>query len=221
MFDDIRAAKLELLRWETEAKRNEAAYSALKLEEAEREMAMARASFNDENTLMFANVIDGETVYQAIRTLDMYSRRTPGCTLTILLDSPGGEIYAGFKLYDYIQELRARGHKVVVKVIGKAHSHGVTILQAADERIMTENAFLLIHEIQMAGIEGNYSQVYKQGKGRVDKYMDKLLNIWASRSTLSKRSIKSKYANNDWEMDAEEALKHGFIDSIQSPPSKS
>jgi ATP-dependent protease ClpP protease subunit len=220
VFDDIRAAKLALLEVEIEAKTNEAAYSALKLEEAQREMAMARASFQEQNTLVFSNVIDNETVYQAMRTMEMYSRRSPGCDITIILDSPGGDIYSGFKLYDYLQEIRARGHKVTIKVIGAAQSHAVTVLQAADERVITENSFILIHEAQMSGLEGNYTQVFTQGKERMDKFHQKLLNILSGRSNLSKAQIKRRWVNKDWLLDAEEALKHGFVDTIQSPPSQ-
>jgi ATP-dependent Clp protease protease subunit len=219
-LDDLRDARLRLLEAEILAKHNEAEYARVKLEEASRELAMASASFMEDNILLFGNVIDENTVAQAMRTLEMYSRRTPGCDITIILDSPGGSVSAGFRLYDYIQELRLRGHYITVKVMGSAFSHGVTILQAADERIMTENAFLLIHETQIDGASGNFTQVYTEGRERVKMYQDKLLNVLASRSTKSKAYIAKKWKNSEWFMNAEEALRNGFIDSIQSPPSE-
>jgi ATP-dependent Clp protease protease subunit len=149
----------------------------------------------------------------------MYSRRQPGCDITICLNTNGGEMIAGFYLYDYLQELRSRGHHLTVKVFGGAFSHGVTILQAADRRVISENATLLIHEAQLEELSGNYSQIFKQGKGRLDKYQDKLLTILAARSTMSKARIKNRWSNNDWTLTAEEALKYGFVDEIQSAPS--
>ena len=50
----------------------------------------------------------------------------------------------------------------------------------------------------------------------VEKFQDKALDILTSRSHMSRRVLQNKWKKTDWYMDADEALKHGFIDRIEA-----
>ena len=62
--------------------------------------------------------------------------------ITIIMNSIGGDVYHGLAIYDAIQACKC---KVVIKIFGQAFSMGAIILQAADERLLSPNARLMIH----------------------------------------------------------------------------
>jgi len=213
--DELRAARVRLLTAEAEAKECEVAFGKLKIEEATRALELEKAQGAENRILTFATEVATDTVTNAIRTLDVWSRATPGCDLQINLTTLGGDIYSCFRFVDYIEELKKRNHKVIVKVMGNALSAGSAILQAATERVMTPNSWLLIHEAQIGELSGNFTQVSEASK-QIKRHQEQLIKLLASRSTLSAKQIRSKWTNADWYLDAEEALSYGLIDRIEA-----
>lgn len=211
--DELREARLDLLRAQTRHESLEADYAELKLDELKRETAVAKNTGAEENIFTFASEINEKTVYQAIQTLGIFSRRNPGCHITMYLTSNGGQGMAGFALFDYIRELRAKGHTVTIHALGYAMSMAVTLLQAADERVLSKNGFILIHEASFDPGHGSYSDHADQVK-RTEMLQDKVFAALAERSTLSVAQIKRKATKNEWQLDAEEALRVGLIDRI-------
>lgn len=211
--DELRAARLDLLREQTRHEKFEADYAEMKVAELARESAVSSNSAPEDNILTFAGEITDKTAYQAIQTLGIFHRRQPGCDITILLTSPGGSGYAGFALFDYLNELREMGHKITIKVLGYAMSMAATLLQAADERIIARNAFLMIHEAGLDPGFGSYAD-QKDRLAHTKRLQDKVFGEIAERSSLSLATIKRKAHKNDWLIDAEEALKHGLVDRI-------
>jgi len=212
-IDELREARLDLLRAQTRHSNFEGDYAELKVAELRREHNVAANSAPEDNILTFAGEITDQTAYKAIQTLGIFHRRDPKCDITILLTSPGGSGYAGFGMYDYINELRELGHKVTIKVLGYAMSMAVTLLQAADERVMAKNAFLLVHEAALDPGFGSYAD-QKDRLAHTKRLQDKVFASLATRSTLTLATIKRRAHKNDWLIDAEEALKLGLVDRL-------
>lgn len=189
------------------------AFGRIQVEEAERNAALERASAHQVHTYTFANVIHNKSVQECIRTLDVWSRQEPGCDITIILNSPGGDAFSGFGLMDFLGELRASGHKITIKVVGAAMSMAVTVLQAADERVIGPNSYLMIHEASLDIGEVSFAEMQDHSK-RTERIQNRVFATLADRSTLSLRAIKAKAKKNDWLLDADEALKYGFVDRI-------
>lgn len=141
------------------------------------------------------------------------SVKDPGCDITIQFNSPGGLVTEGFAFYDFLRELSAKGHHLTTKCLGAAASMGAILMQAGDERVMTPTAFMMVHEIS-GGDEGTVAQL-KDTIAIVERFQDKALDILTKRSSISRLQLKRKWVKTDWFMDAEEALKHGFIDRIE------
>lgn len=214
MFEDIRAARLAQIEAETRHARLEGDYAELKIAEERRKQAVDANSAPEDNILTFAGDISDKSVYTAIQTLGIFSRRTPGCDIKILLSSPGGSVLAGFALYDYINALKDEGgHKVTIQVVGYAMSMAVTVLQAASERIISPNAFLLIHETSGDNGTMTFSQA-KENLKHAEKMQDKMFGALANASNMTVRQLKAKANKSDWLIDSEEALKHGLVDRI-------
>lgn len=95
----------------------------------------------DTRTITFFSEINEETAEKFIKGLHILDNHKSG-TVTIKLSSEGGCVISGFAMYDAI---RAMKNHVRVIVYGECSSMATVVLQAADERILTPNSFLMLH----------------------------------------------------------------------------
>lgn len=177
------------------------------------ELASSEAEGRRNNIYMFYGEVTESKVRECISTLDTWSRLGPQEPITITLCSPGGNILDGYALYDFIQELRGRGHRITVKCIGMGASMGAVLLQAGDDRVITKNSFVMIHE-SSSGIVGTESQIDDHQK-LLKKLTANSDNILCERSNLTKTTLAAKIKRKDCWLNAEEALKLGLVDRIQ------
>lgn len=161
----------------------------------------------------FYDAVGGSSVRAAMKDLGIWSRRDPGENLKIVFNSPGGSVVDGLALYDFIQELKDAGHNVETVALGWAASMGGILLQAGHTRVMGRNAYMLIHEVSSINI-GKTSEMEDELKF-TKRLQDRLLDILAERSTLSKNQIRQRWKRKDWWLDASEALDYGFVDEIR------
>lgn len=161
----------------------------------------------------FLGVVSDSSVASMIHQLGEFSRREPGKDITIVFNSPGGGVFAGLALYDYIKSLQENGHRVVTQTIGKAASMGGILLQAGDERVAGANSYMLIHEVSSSS--GGKTSEMEDDLKFSKRLQDRLLGILAARSSLTVVQIRNRWVKRDWWLDAEEMLKLGFVDRIQ------
>ena len=95
----------------------------------------------DTRTITFFSEINEETAEKFIKSLHILDNHKTG-TVTIKLSSEGGCVSSGFAMYDAI---RAMKNHVRVIVYGECSSMATVVLQAADERCLMPNSFLMIH----------------------------------------------------------------------------
>lgn len=157
--------------------------------------------------------IFGGNVDAWIDMLEHWERRDPGEPIVIRVNSPGGSVLDGFALLDTILRLKRKGHSITTHGIGMIASMATVIMQAGDERVLDKNSWFMIHEVS-AGARGKTSEMRDELKF-IEKLEDRLLDILAERSTLTKRQIKSRWTKTDDWMSADEALKFGFVDKIE------
>lgn len=190
----------------------EAEVAELDAAEKRREDADHRASANQAKTYPFMGAVTSSSVQPCIATLGSWSRREPGCDITIVFNSPGGSVIDGLALYDFIDELKANGHKITTVARGMAASMGGVLLQAGDDRVIGPNCHVLIHEIS-TGMIGKFSEIEDE-IAFCKMLQERLLEILAKRSTLTAKQIKSKWSRKDWWLSAVEAVELGFADRI-------
>lgn len=145
--------------------------------------------------------------------LEHWERRDPGAPITIRINSPGGSVLDGFALLDTILRLRRKGHKITTHGIGMIASMATIIMQAGDERVLDQNAWFMIHEVS-AGTSGKASEMEDQMKFTL-KLQDRLLDILAERSKLTKTQIKRRWKKTDDWMSSDDALALGFVDRVE------
>ena len=207
--EQLECAKLraEIAKLDAETRSAEAHADRSEYEKRERD-----AGADKNGIYHFHSAVTENSVDKAIKTLDVWSRRDPGCDLEIVLNSPGGSVIDGLALYDFILDLRGRGHHVTTKALGYAASMGGILLQAGDKRIVGRHAYVLIHEVSKGAI-GSLTEIEESlefGK----RLQDRLLAILAERSTMTVAQIKRKWKKTDWWLDAEESTNLGFADEI-------
>ncbi len=223
---ELRAARLRLTNLEAtkieaeivslnEATRKviiEADASALHLLQVARNEKDRAADVELQREFHYFSGINSVSVNNCIETLGHWSLRDPGEPMTVIFNSPGGSVFDGFALFDYIQGLRRKGHHVTTKAIGTAASMGGILLQAGDTRVMDKRAYMLIHEIS-AGMSGKASEMEDFGK-LIKRLETTALDILSERSTLTPTQIRTKWKKTDWWLTADEALEFGFVDEV-------
>jgi ATP-dependent Clp protease protease subunit len=195
-----------------ELKRLERRTKELEADAAVRKAAGELADPEQALVYTFFAAVEEDSVRDAVRDLSAWSRRAPGRPIRLVLNSPGGSVLDGLALFDFLGELRARGHHLQLLALGTAASMGGVLLQAGSERLVGRNTFVLVHEVR-GGAIGTSSSLGDTVEfiGRLE---ERLLAILAERSTLTAEQIRERWGRRDWWLSSEEAVALGFADAV-------
>ena len=208
----LEEAELKKLEVETKLLEVQRKAAALELRQEQRKEDDWKAGAYQHRIYNFFGKVDGHSASSCLEELAYWSRRDPECDITIVFNSPGGSVIDGLALYDELLALRDRGHKITTVARGMAASMGAVLLQAGDERIIGKNAHMLIHQISYGAI-GSFGEIEDE-VAFAKQLQDRLLDILAERSTLSRLKIKNRWERKNWWLGSEDVLKHGFADRI-------
>ncbi len=132
----------------------------------------------------------------------------------LIIDSPGGSVSAGNRIYDYIKY----GSKsdVVTVANGRAASMGAFLLAAGKKgkRYATQSSEIMIHQ-PLGGTQGQATEMII-AVNHILKTKDKLTRILADECSKEYETVLNDMERDHW-MDAEEAMKYGIIDRIGFP----
>jgi ATP-dependent Clp protease protease subunit len=130
--------------------------------------------------------------------------------ITILVDSPGGDVYAGFSIFDMIRFVKA---PVRIVGMGLIASAAALILLAVprERRYGLPNSSYLIHQ-PLSGIQGVASDIEIHAR-ELEKTKLRLNEIIAEATGQSLERV-SKDTDRDYWMNAQEALAYGLIEKI-------
>lgn len=214
-------AKLRAEAAKAEAETRKALADAEKAEvsaEKEREKRTKELAGDDYHRVYrFNGSVESASTKTCMAQLTEWSRLDPGCSIEIIFSSPGGSIIDGMALFDFTQQLRAKGHHITSGTVGMAASMAGILLQIGDKRWMGHQSWLMIHRAAF-GIQGQTFDVEDRVKW-IKRIEDRILDIFVSRSNLTKRKIKGNWDRKDWWITSEEALGMGLIDEIRGDPS--
>lgn len=186
---------------------------ALTLEKKQREERREKAQDEENMVYRFNTVVDKTHVNDCMHKLTQWSRRHPKCDMEIVFSSGGGSIIDGFVLFDFIQELRGRGHKVTTGSLGMAASMAGILLQAGDHRWMGHQAWMMIHRAAFGAIGKTFE--IEDEVAWIKRIEDRILEIFEKKSSLTRTKIKRNWDRKDWWISSDEALEMGLIDEIR------
>ena len=170
---------------------------------------------NDYNNrrYVFNAAVSTSSVEKCMQCLGEWSRTEPGCPIELVIMSPGGEVFPGMGLFDFLRTLSHAGHHITTVALGYAASMGGILLQAGDTRVMGKESYVLIHEVSAGGI-GKVGEM--EDKVELMKVMcARTVRIFAERSNLTTEFIEEHWKRTDWWLTSEECLEHGLVDEVR------
>jgi ATP-dependent Clp endopeptidase proteolytic subunit ClpP len=205
---EIRKIDAEALGAESHAR-----IKQLEVDKKEQEWRREKARDEENMVYRFNTIVDKSHVYECMHRLTQWSRRHPKCNIEIVFSSGGGGIIDGFVLFDFIQELRARGHKVTTGSLGMAASMAGVLLQAGGHRWMGHQAWMMIHRAAFGAIGKTFE--IEDEVAWIKRIEDRILEIFEKKSNLTRLKIKRNWDRKDWWISSDEALELGLIDEIK------
>jgi ATP-dependent Clp protease protease subunit len=128
--------------------------------------------------------------------------------LNIHINSPGGFIYDGFAIYNFLANSEKH---IVAHVDAVAASTAGWIFQAADERIMHESSQLMLHD-PSTYMAGNAEDLRREAD-ELDRMKKQIADIFAKRSKQKPEKIEEIMSNITY-MTGKEALELGLTDKV-------
>lgn len=133
--------------------------------------------------------------------------------ISIYINSPGGEVYAGLAIYDTIRMIRP---DVKTYCVGMAASMAAVLLAAGTpgKRYALPNSRIMIHQ-GSGGFRGNIPDLEVQAK-ETFSVIQKLTEILAEHSGQPFDKVKSD-TQRDYYLTGDDAKAYGLVDEVLTP----
>lgn len=131
--------------------------------------------------------------------------------LYIHIFSPGGCVYSGFSLYDFIIEYKKK-IPIYTIVEGRVASAATFISIAGTKRFMTSNSYILIHQLSTF-FGGNYQQIEDEFTNS-KKCMERIMEIYKTHTKINKSKLPG-ILKHDLNWDASQCIEYGLVDEIK------
>ena len=171
----------------------------------------------DENKIYFYSMIGEKEILELnriVKRLDVemqYLGMRLNCVsppVEIHIHSPGGSIFAGLSAFDTIKKCKSEIHTYVE---GSAASAATLISAAGTKRFIYKNAFMLIHQPQLAW-SGKHDEFLDEIENQKKIYR-KILDVYLEKVKISEEKLIEMMNHELW-IDAEQAIELGFADEI-------
>lgn len=149
-----------------------------------------------------ANVIEAQLLF-----LDSSD---PGKDISIYINSPGGQVYAGLGIYDTMQYVSSNVSTINT---GIAASMAAVLLVAGEKgkRYGLKHSRVMIHQ-PLGGVQGQASDIEITAR-EILKLKDELYHIISDHSGMPFKRVQ-KDSDRDYWMTSQEALEYGMIDKV-------
>jgi len=160
-------------------------------------------------TVLLVGEIDTELSEKVVRQLLLLDSISAE-PITLLIDSPGGDVYAGFSIFDVIRFIKAPVRIVGIGLIASAAAL-VLIAVPKERRFGLPNSSYLIHQ-PLSGMNGVATEIEIHAR-ELEKVRDKINRFIAEETGKPLEQIE-KDTDRDFWMDAEEAKNYGLIGQL-------
>ncbi len=162
-------------------------------------------------TVVISQQVDSKLSAKVLSQLVLLEQEGPELPITVFINSPGGEIFSGFAIFDMLKFITC---PVTTIVTGFAASMGSILSLAADKgrRFAMPQAKIMIHQPLLMGYQGRASECEIQAR-EILKTRDHLVKLYAEQTGKSQEEIKKALDRDNW-FTAEEALEYGLLDKV-------
>lgn len=132
--------------------------------------------------------------------------------INLRVNSPGGDVFEASAIYNLLKDYaKVNNVKITGYIDGLAASAASFLVLCASKVVMGTGALYMIHN-PLSSIYGNVEKLKKQIE-LLDTVKEAILDIYCTKSKLSREEISEKMNSEKWYR-ATEALEAGFVDEI-------
>jgi ATP-dependent Clp protease protease subunit len=165
----------------------------------------------NDRIVMVGSPIDDEVANVVVAQLLHLESDDPDKDISLYVNSPGGDVYAGLAIYDTLTFVKPDIRTICV---GVAMSMGAVLLAAGTKgkRNALPNAKILIHQVWTGQFGGQASDVEIRAREVLD-LKSRVEQILADHTGQPLERV-AKDTDRDHFMSAHEALEYGLIDEV-------
>jgi len=169
-----------------------------------------------ERIIFVGTPIDDQIANLVVAQLLYLSREDAERDISMYINSPGGQIYAGLAIYDTMKMIP---NKISTVAVGVTASFGTVLLAAGAKgsRYALPHATIHMHQ-PLGGAQGQASDIEIQAK-EILRLKSRLNEILAE-STDQDLSVIEKDTERDFYLNAAQAVEYGLVDKVLDPPQK-
>jgi len=132
--------------------------------------------------------------------------------IRVWIRSDGGDMHSGLSAMDCLRSM----NRVKVRTIadGVCASAATFVLLGGRTRHMTENSYILIHQLNMDGSWGKFED-FKDQMENLERFMKRFRDIYLNETLVPEHRLK-KLLKRDIYMDSKKCMKYDIIDSVWS-----
>lgn len=134
--------------------------------------------------------------------------RADGEDLEIEINSGGGDVYSGSEIYTMLKNYTG---KTVVKIVGIAASAASVIAMAGKTTLMSPTAQIMVHNV-WSYVQGDYKQLEHEAR-TLKGHNISIANAYMLKTGKTQKELL-KLMDETTYLNAQEALKQGFVDEI-------
>jgi ATP-dependent protease ClpP protease subunit len=146
----------------------------------------------------------------ASRIVEQIESASPEETLLITIDSEGGSVFDGFRIYEAL-----RSHKgSTIAHCKTAFSIASFIATACDEIHISEYGMMMIHKpmLQYEGV--GHAEDFQSNADLLNELQSKMIRAYRRKLRMSEPELISRLNGADWFVDADQAIQLGLADKI-------
>jgi hypothetical protein len=130
--------------------------------------------------------------------------------IRVWIRSDGGDMHSGLSAMDCLRSM----NRVKVRTIadGVCASAATFVLLGGRTRHMTENSYILIHQLNMDGSWGKFED-FKDQMENLERFMKRFRDIYLNETLVPEHRLK-KLLKRDIYMDSKKCMKYDIIDSV-------
>jgi len=169
-----------------------------------------------ERIIFVGTAIDDQVANLVVAQLLYLSREDSEREISMYINSPGGQIYAGLAIFD---TMRMIPNKISTVAVGVTASFGTVLLAAGTkgQRYALPHSTIHMHQ-PLGGTQGQATDIEIQAKEILR--LKHRLNAILSETTGQKIEVIERDTERDFYMDAEQAVDYGIVDKVLAVPEK-
>jgi ATP-dependent Clp protease protease subunit len=169
------------------------------------------------NRILFLGTpIDSHVANVIVAQLLYLSNEDADAPITMYINSPGGQVYAGLAIYDTMQMIP---NQISTVAVGATASFGTMLLTAGTkgQRFTLPHATIHMHQ-PLGGAQGQASDIEIQAR-EILRLKERLNQLLSHHTGQDVETIE-RDTNRDFYMDSKAAADYGLVDQVLDPPQK-